>query len=88
MRSALFTIPIAALKDDPSRALVGLGSGCLVNSGGRNVFVGVSHILKEDGACYAIHIRNDITKGAQFYRLDPTIAETLLSVASLRCALV
>jgi len=78
MRLALFTVPIVALKDaDPSGHLVGLGSGCLVRSGGRNVLIGVRHVFEGSAASYAIHIRNDIGLGSELYRFDPTIVERL-----------
>jgi hypothetical protein len=80
MRPCLFTIPIAELKDDPNRALIGLGSGSLVNSAGKKVFIGVSHVLKDSAASYAMHIRNDINQGAQFRLLNPTVVECVIAL--------
>jgi hypothetical protein len=72
MSPCLFTIPIVGLNENRDLAILGLGSGCLVVSAGKKIVLGVSHVLEKPEATYAMHVRNDINDGAQFFSLNPT----------------
>jgi hypothetical protein len=78
MRPCLYSMPIVVVKDDENLTPVGIGSGCIVNSSDRKVFVGVSHVFQRVEAQCALHVRNDPSKGSQLYFLNPTVVERLL----------